>query len=49
MNTKQKELIKYIFDTEYKEIDKNTIAENKGLSALCLIYLQVQFLISFLK
>ena len=32
MNTKQKELIKYIFDTEYKEIDKNTIAENKGLS-----------------
>lgn len=38
MNNKTKDLIKYIFETDLHQIDKNILAKNKGLSGLCLLY-----------
>jgi 5-methylcytosine-specific restriction protein B len=38
MNNKTKEHIKYIFDTNLDNIDKTKLSQNKGLSALCLLY-----------
>lgn len=32
------ELVKYIFDTNNEEIDGEILSQNKGLSALCLLY-----------
>lgn len=38
MRLKPKELIKYIFETNIENIEKSILAQNKGLSALCLLY-----------
>jgi 5-methylcytosine-specific restriction protein B len=38
MNKKTKEHIKYIFETNLDNIDKTKLSQNKGLSALCLLY-----------
>jgi hypothetical protein len=38
MDKDQVEHIRYIFNTELEKIDKKRLAENKGLSALCLLY-----------
>jgi 5-methylcytosine-specific restriction protein B len=38
MRLKPKELIKYIFETNIENIQKSFLAQNKGLSALCLLY-----------
>jgi 5-methylcytosine-specific restriction protein B len=38
MNLRSKDHIKYIFDNDLESLDKNRLAENKGLSALCLLY-----------
>jgi 5-methylcytosine-specific restriction protein B len=35
---KPKDLIKYIFETSIDKIEKSILAQNKGLSALCLLY-----------
>lgn len=38
MNNKTKEHIKYIFETNLDKIDKTKLSQNKGLSALFLLY-----------
>jgi hypothetical protein len=38
LNEKTKEHIKYIFETNLDEIEKSILSNNKGLSALCLLY-----------
>lgn len=38
INTKTKEHIKYIFETNIDQIVAKKLGENKGLSALCLLY-----------
>lgn len=38
MRLRPKELIKYIFNTNLENIEKSILAQNKGLSALCLLY-----------
>jgi 5-methylcytosine-specific restriction endonuclease McrBC GTP-binding regulatory subunit McrB len=38
MNDNTKEHIKYIFNTELDQLDKTKLAQNKGLSALCLLF-----------
>ena len=38
MKLQSKELIKYIFETNLDKIEKSKLAQNKGLSALCLLY-----------
>lgn len=38
MTDKAQKLIKYIFETEIDKIESSRLSENKGLSALCLLY-----------
>lgn len=38
MTDKAQKLIKYIFETKFEKIEGSKLAENKGLSALCLLY-----------
>jgi hypothetical protein len=38
MTDRAQKLIKYIFETEIDKIEGSRLSENKGLSALCLLY-----------
>jgi 5-methylcytosine-specific restriction protein B len=38
MTNSNKDLIKYIFETDLGKLDKALLSQNKGLSALCLLY-----------